>query len=112
MSIIGLAPMDGFTDCAFRQIVKEVFDEHGDKDKYELMLWTEFMTADGYIAKPDIVAKHLMTDTSQNNVIAQIHGGNIETLLTTLKDINKKYSKNFVGVELNTGCPANNIMKS
>ncbi len=110
--IIGLAPMDGYTDCAFRQIVKEIFDTYGEKNIYELKLWTEFMTADGYIAKPEAVAFHLMTDTSQKNVIAQIHGGNTETLLRTVKDISKKYADVFVGTELNTGCPANNIMKS
>jgi tRNA-dihydrouridine synthase len=50
--IIGLAPMDGFTDCAFRQIVKEIFEVYGEKNKFELMLRTEFMNADGYIINP------------------------------------------------------------
>ena len=102
MSIIGLAPMDGYTDCAFRQIVKEIFDKYGEKEIYTLMLRTEFMTADGYVAKPEAVVFHLMTDTSQKKVIAQIHGGNTATLLNTIKDINKKYAKHFVGIELNT----------
>jgi len=118
--ILGLAPMDGYTDCAFRQIVKEIFDKYGEKSSAknhqlktnDLYLWTEFMTADGYIAKPEAVVFHLMTDTSQKNVVAQIHGGNTESLLKTVKDINKKYADVFVGIELNTGCPANNIMKS
>ena len=44
--------MDGFTDCAFRQITKEVFEQYGEKDTYELYLWTEFMNADGYIINP------------------------------------------------------------
>lgn len=70
--LLGLAPMDGFTDCAFRQIVKEIFDKYGEKDKYELMLWTEFMNADGYIINPPGVIKHLLTDKSQSPVIAQI----------------------------------------
>jgi len=51
-TILGLAPMDGFTDCAFRQIVKEIFDKYGEKDSYELLLWTEFMNADGYCINP------------------------------------------------------------
>ena len=64
--------MDGFTDCAFRQIVKEIFDEYGEKDTYELVLWTEFMNADGYIINPPGVIKHLLTDKNQDKVIAQI----------------------------------------
>jgi len=46
------------------------------------------MTADGYIAKPEAVIRHLMTSPNQKNVIAQIHGGNLETLLKTVKAIN------------------------
>lgn len=70
--ILGLAPMDGFTDCAFRQITKEIFDQYGEKDKYALFLWTEFMNADGYIINPLGVVKHLLTDKDQIPVIAQI----------------------------------------
>lgn len=69
--ILGLAPMDGYTDCAFRQIVKEIFDKYGEKT-YELFLWTEFMNADGYVINPIGVAKHLLTDKDQKNVIMQI----------------------------------------
>jgi len=69
---LGLAPMDGFTDCAFRQITKEIFAKYGEHDKYELMLWTEFMNADGYIINPLGVIKHLMTTQEQTPVIAQI----------------------------------------
>jgi hypothetical protein len=32
--------------------VKEIFDKYGEKEKYELVLWTEFMNADGYIINP------------------------------------------------------------
>lgn len=70
--IIGLAPMDGFTDCAFRQITKEIFEQYGEKNTYTLQLWTEFMNADGYIINPLGVVKHLLTDTQQTPVIAQI----------------------------------------
>lgn len=70
--ILGLAPMDGFTDCAFRQITKEIFEKYGEKGKYELFLRTEFMNADGYIINPTGVIKHLLTDGNQSPVIAQI----------------------------------------
>ncbi len=48
---ICLAPMDGITDCAYRIICKQVFEQHGHPDD-ELMLRTEFMSADGYTHNP------------------------------------------------------------
>ena len=123
MSIIGLAPMDGFTDCAFRQIVKEIFEKYWEKDKYELILWTEFMNADGYIINPIWVVKHLLTSKEQSPVIAQIFWGNEEMLLKCFSDIQNKYSNNpkskiqnpkfhFSWLELNMGCPARNVMNT
>ena len=119
--ILGLAPMDWYTDCAFRQIVKEIFDEYGEKDRYELILRTEFMNADGYVINPTWVIKHLLTDKNQSPVIAQIFWGDEEMLLKCFKDIQNKYFHNwklkienwkfsFAGIELNMGCPARNVM--
>lgn len=70
--ILGLAPMDGYTDCAFRQITKEIFENYGEKDRYEFVLRTEFMNADGYLINPLGVIKHIMTTKEQAPVIAQI----------------------------------------
>jgi len=129
--------MDGYTDCAFRQIVKEIFDKYGEK-KYELWLWTEFMNADGYIINPPWVIKHLLTDKNQSPVIAQIFWSDEKMLMKCFADIQKKYFLNaefrmqnaeknkkksinselwtlnsefsFAGIELNMGCPARNVM--
>jgi len=92
--IIGLAPMDGYTDCAFRQIVKEIFLKYGEQDKYELFLRTEFMNADGYIINPLGVLKHLMTTSEHTPVIAQIFGGNEDMLVKCFEDIQQKYFNN------------------
>ncbi|HMS91398.1 MAG TPA: tRNA-dihydrouridine synthase [Candidatus Absconditabacterales bacterium] len=110
--LLGLAPMDGFTDCAFRQITKEIFEQYGEKEKYELVLWTEFMNADGYIINPLGVVKHLLTDKDQTPVIAQIFGANEDMLVQCFADIEKKYEKAFSGIELNMGCPARNVMNT
>ncbi len=72
MILLGLAPMDGFTDCAFRQIAKEIFQKYGEQDKYEFVLRTEFMNADGYLINPTGVIKHLLSTKEQAPVIAQI----------------------------------------
>ena len=70
------------------------------------------MTADGFIRNPEGVIHHLETTPNQKNLIVQIFGGNQETLIETAKILNKKYKNRFRGIELNMGCPANNIMKS
>ncbi|MFZ2150742.1 MAG: tRNA-dihydrouridine synthase [Candidatus Absconditicoccaceae bacterium] len=110
--ILGLAPMDGFTDCAMRHITQNIFDKYGNKSDYDFLLWTEFMTADGYDRNPGGVIKHLLTSPKQENLIAQIFGGKQETLVKTAIDIENRYGKYFKGIELNIGCPANNVMKS
>ena len=121
--ILWLAPMDWFTDCAFRQIVKEIFDIYGEKGKYELFLRTEFMNADGYIINPLWVIKHLLTDTFQSPVIAQIFWANEEMLVKCFTDIQNKYFHHwklkienwkfsFAGIELNMWCPARNVMNT
>ncbi len=110
--ILGLAPMDWFTDCAFRQIVKEIFQKYGEKEKYELYLRTEFMNADGYIINPPGVIKHLLTDKSQKNVIAQIFWSDEKMLVQCFSDIENKYLKVFSWIELNMWCPAKNVMNT
>ncbi|AHB41451.1 dihydrouridine synthase TIM-barrel protein nifR3 [candidate division SR1 bacterium RAAC1_SR1_1] len=110
--IIGFAPMDGFTDAACRSIAQDIRNEYGDKNQYDFFLWTEFMTADGFVRNREGVIHHLETTPNQKNLIAQIFGGNEETLLQTAKTLDKEYKNRFVGIELNMGCPANNVMKS
>jgi len=115
--------MDWFTDCAFRQIVKEVFDIYGEKNKYTLWLRTEFMNADGYIINPTWVIKHLLTDKDQAPVIVQIFWANEDMLVKCFFDIQNKYGKtetemkkeseyNFAWIELNMWCPARNVMNT
>ena len=89
--IIGLAPMDGFTDYAFRQITKEVFEKYGDKKKYEFMLRTEFMNANGYLINPVGVVKHLLANKEQNPLIAQIFGNEKESLVQCFVEVEQKY---------------------
>ncbi|MFA5748172.1 MAG: tRNA-dihydrouridine synthase, partial [Candidatus Absconditabacterales bacterium] len=108
--ILGLAPMDGFTDCAFRIITKEIFEKYNTNSDHSLFLRTEFMSADGYIANPIGVCKHLLSTKFEKNLTLQIHGGNEKNLIKTIVDVQKKYSDFFSTIELNLGCPANNVM--
>lgn len=100
--------MDWITDCAYRIICKQIFEQHGSSDD-QLMLWTEFMSADGYTHNPPWVVRHLMRSDYDHETIAQIFWGNPETLIHCASDIEAKY--NFAGIELNMGCPSPKIMK-
>ncbi len=109
---LALAPMDWITDLPCRVITKKIFQKYNKNPKHKLRLWTEFMTSDGYVANPDKVIKHIIHTDFENPLILQIFGWNKEKLLNTALDIQKKYWKNLFWIELNTGCPANNVMKS
>lgn len=110
--LLWLAPMDGFTDTACRSITQNIRDTYGEKNKYDFLLWTEFMTADGFFRNPEGVIHHLETTPNQKRLIVQIFWGNEETLLYTAKTLNKEYKDRFIGIELNIWCPANNVMRS
>lgn len=110
--ILGLAPMDWFTDCAMRQITQNIFDKYWNKSDFDLLLWTEFMTADWYDRNPWWVIKHLLTTKDQKELIAQIFWWKPETLVKTAVNIQNKYWKYFKWIELNIWCPANNVMRS
>ncbi len=107
--ILGLAPMDGITDCAYRMIVQDIFEENNKKGE-ELWLWTEFMNVDGYLINPHKLIRHMVTTSSQNNLIAQIYGWKEESLIKAAIDIEKKYWNYFAGIELNIGCPSPRVM--
>lgn len=72
------------------------------------------MNADGFIINPSKVVKHLMTTIANETnykPIAQIYWGNAETLFQTAKILVESYAEDFSGIELNTGCPSNTVMK-
>lgn len=102
-----LAPMDGITDSAFRIITKKIFDKYK-KSWDELYLFTEFMSADGYVHNPRAVAKHILHTDMENNLTFQIFGNKMDFLVQTAIDLQKKY-KPFC-IELNIGCPAPKVV--
>lgn len=110
--LLGLAPMDWFTDYAFRQITKEIFQKYGEKEKYEFYLRTEFMNADGYIINPIWVIKHLLSNQEQSPLIAQIFGNNEKMLVDCFVSVEKKYTDYFQGIELNLWCPAKTVIQN
>jgi len=108
--ILWLAPMDWITNCAFRIIVKQVFDTYKSPGD-ELFLRTEFMSIDGYIHNPSKVVRHLMATKDESPLIAQIYGASEAKMVTVAQEIEKKYADRFVCIELNIWCPAPNVVK-
>ena len=96
--ILGLAPMDGITDGAYRYITKRIFDTYNKKPENELWLWTEFMNVNGYLINPSKVLRHMLTISTKAPTIAQIYGGNEDRLLEAVLQIEKDYSDTFSGL--------------
>ena len=103
------APMDWITNCATRLITKNIFEKYWNK-KDVLNLWTEFMNVDGFLINPHQVIKHALT-TEWQKPILQIYGWKEDTLLKAAEKIQNEYANLFSGIELNTWCPSNTVMK-
>jgi tRNA-dihydrouridine synthase len=85
--------MDGITTCATRLLTKEIFDHYGNVDD-TFQLWTEFMNVDGFLINPEKVVRHLQTTPGQLP-LAQIYGGNEETLVEAAMKIEREYGERF-----------------
>lgn len=97
--IIGLAPMDGVTDFPMREIQCQITKPD--------VLFTEFISAEGFIRKPDVFEKTLYFEENQRPVVAQIFGYTPEAFYETISQIIKK---NFDGIDINMGCPAKSVL--
>jgi tRNA-dihydrouridine synthase len=69
-----LAPMDGITDTAYRQIVKEIFNKYNKNPDKELLLFTEFVSSDGFVHNFDGIKDHLIFEENEKPLICQIFG--------------------------------------
>jgi len=96
-----LAPMEGATDAAFRQVVARC----GKPD----ILFTEFVNVDGLVSRgrPQ-VEQALMWDPVEQPVIAQIWGLNPDHFFEAAQEMVKR---GFAGVDINTGCPDKAVIK-
>ncbi len=97
--IIGLAPMDGLTDFAFRQI-------HAQYGKPDVM-FTEFTNVEGmFMSSADHLLNDLRYQVAQRPIIAQIFGSTPEYFY---KAAIICAELGFDGIDINMGCPAKNV---
>jgi tRNA-dihydrouridine synthase B len=99
--IIGLAPMDGYSDSAFRRICREV--------NPSIVTVTEFTSADGLHFNAQQLKKKLYFHPSEQPVIAQIFGKNVDTFVSATKVCE---DMGFSGIDLNMGCPSKKVVRS
>jgi tRNA-dihydrouridine synthase len=103
-----LAPMDDVTDTVFRQMVQQIAAPD--------LFFTEFVNVDGLMSPGREKLLHkLRFDTSETKLVAQLWGlkpENFEAIADQIasgalaKELGLPDSCNFVGVDLNMGCPA------
>ena len=96
--LVGLSPMDGVTDAAFRFIV----DTYGKPD----ILYTEFISVKGLqIGRPALM-RSLLKHQTTTPTIAQLFGNDPELFYqATFKVLNL----GFDGVDINMGCPDQSV---
>jgi tRNA-dihydrouridine synthase len=103
-----LAPMDDVTDTVFRQIVNSCAPPD--------LAFTEFVNVDGLMSpgRPKLMKK-LRFDASEKQLVAQLWGLKPENFRavaeqiadgTIARELGLPDGCNFVGVDLNMGCPA------
>lgn len=95
---VGLSPMDGITDAAFRQIQKK----YGQPD----LIYSEFVSVEGLCHGADALLKDLIFDESERPIVAQVYGTTPDFFRQAAVLIS---ARGFDGIDINMGCPAKNV---
>lgn len=98
--VIGLAPMDGVTDEPMRQIQCSVSKPS--------VLYTEFVSVEGFIRKPEAFQKTLFFQENERPIIAQLFGYTPELFYEAILKIAEM---KFDGIDINMGCPAKSVLQ-
>lgn len=96
---VGIAPMDGVTDAAFRQITAEF--SHPD------LMFTEFVTVEGVARGALRPLEAFRYSAGERPIIAQVYGIEVPAF-RTLASI--AAALGFNGLDINMGCPAKKVV--
>lgn len=96
--IIGLAPMDGVTDAAFRLTVAC----HGRPD----VTFTEFTSVTDVCYGPEYRMDSLLYDDRERPILAQLYGKDPELFYRAAHVV---CELGFDGLDINMGCPSRNV---
>ncbi|MDT8446761.1 MAG: tRNA-dihydrouridine synthase [bacterium] len=98
--IVALAPMDGVTDMAFRQVVRRL--------NPEVLLYSEFTNVNG-IVHSDFVKSRLDFEPRELPYIVQLFGRDPDTFALIAKQIE---DMGITAIDINFGCPSKRIVKN
>lgn len=99
--IATLAPMDGYGDSPYRQIIKNIAPE--------VVVFSEFYSADGLCHSKDLQEKALKHLPMEYPLIIQIFGKDPAKFAEAAKIIE---GYGITGIDINMGCPAKKVVKS
>jgi nifR3 family TIM-barrel protein len=99
--IIGLAPMDGVSDAAFRFIVAK----HGKPD----VAFTEFTSVGDVCRGPEFTLSSFAYDECERPIVAQLYGKDPDLFYQAAHVV---CELGFDGLDINMGCPSHNVASS
>ncbi len=99
--IVGLSPMDGFTDSPFRRICKELSPD--------ILVFTEFTSAEGLAHDAEKIKARFRYDPAEQPIIAQIFGSDLPSFVYAAQWLE---DRGFAGIDINMGCPSRKVVKS
>ncbi len=99
-NIIGLAPMDGYTDAPFRYLIASIAKPD--------VVFTEFVNVDGIVKNINKLKEDFIFNEIEKPIIAQLFGSKPENFYTATKII---IDMGFNGVDINMGCPQKKVVK-
>jgi tRNA-dihydrouridine synthase B len=99
--LIVLSPMAGYTDSAFKQIVRMLCPE--------AVLVTEFVSTDAVYYGSEKTHRMMAFDPVEHPVILQVFGKNPDRFVHTAKIAEQM---GYDGIDINMGCPARKVIGS
>lgn len=99
--IIALAPMDGYTDSAFRQLVKSI--------EPRAICYTEFISSDFLYHKPKDFRKFLTYTIAEQPLIVQLFGKEPDHFFVAAQLVEQAGAS---AIDINMGCPARKVIAS
>lgn len=97
--IVALAPMEGYTDSPFRQIVK--------KYAPDVICYTEFTSVNALKYNNPRSFKKISFTRNERPLIIQLFGNKIEHFTEIIPHIEEM---GFSGIDINMGCPAKKVI--
>ena len=98
--VVGLAPMDGVTDAAFRHMVC--------KHSKPSVVYTEFVNVEGLARGAMKMLPAFIYEEKERPIVGQIFGVEVESFYKAAVML---CAMGFDGVDINMGCPVNKVAK-